>query len=76
LGHWEGHTAAVPTTEKGEVFGGWEEVDPERPILPRGRGSDETLVSGLDERQSLVKTEEGLERRSITVVEHEVGRAY
>jgi hypothetical protein len=76
LGHWEGHTAAVPTTEKGELFGGWDEVDPERPILPRDRGSDETLVGGLDERQSLVKIEEDLERRSTTIVVHEVGHAY
>ena len=44
MGHWDGHTASVPTTLRGERFGGWDDVDAERPMLMRERGSDETLA--------------------------------
>ena len=40
---WSGHTALVPTTEHGEKFGAWEDVDPARPTLvqDRSRGTSD-----------------------------------
>jgi hypothetical protein len=40
---WSGHTALVPTTEHGEEFGAWEDVDPARPTLVK-TGSEERLT--------------------------------
>jgi hypothetical protein len=56
MGTWEGHTAAVPTTTKDDVFGGWEDVDPERPILSHGRRGEKT--SDLKRRSNVVVLQE------------------
>jgi hypothetical protein len=56
MGTWEGHTAAVPTTTKDDVFGGWEDVDPERPTLYHGRHGDKT--SDLKRRSTVVVLQE------------------
>lgn len=41
---WSGHTALVPTTENGEKFGAWEDVDPTRPTLVK-TNSEEGLTT-------------------------------
>jgi hypothetical protein len=41
---WSGHTALVPTTEHGEKFGAWDDVDPARPTIVK-TGSEERLTA-------------------------------
>jgi hypothetical protein len=56
MGIWEGHTAAVPTTTRDDKFGGWEDVDPERPTLYHGHRGEKT--SGLKRRSTVVVLQE------------------
>ena len=65
---WLGHTAKVPTTENGEKFGAWEDVDPARPTLVKT--NSEEGVS--DEQQSLVGKEQTIDKRQIGVALLEV----
>jgi hypothetical protein len=51
---WLGHTALVPTTEHGEKFGAWDEVDPARPTLVK-TGSEERLTA---EQQNMAGKEQ------------------
>ncbi|PLB44482.1 hypothetical protein P170DRAFT_417125 [Aspergillus steynii IBT 23096] len=54
FGDWEGQTAAVPVTAKGQVFGGWRDVDEKHPFLG---GRDRVLVTEerVDARTEVVK---------------------
>ena len=65
---WSGHTASVPTTENGEKFGAWEDVDPARPTLVK-TNSEEGLIT---EQQRLVGKEQVASERRVGVVLREV----
>jgi hypothetical protein len=41
---WSGHMAQVPTTEHGEKFGAWDDVDPAWPTLVK-TSSEERLIA-------------------------------
>jgi hypothetical protein len=58
---WLGHTATVPTTENGEKFGAWEDVDPDRPTIVKTT-SEEGLVT---EQQSLVEKQQPVDVREV-----------
>lgn len=58
---WSGHTALVPTTEHGEKFGAWEDVDPARPTIVKTR-SEERLAA---EQQPLVGKEQSVDVQEV-----------